>query len=183
MSKLQRTHCSIHHVNDGNLIRRKHFNTCQPSHDCYPLSRPKSSPTAQKGTRQTSHVGKVLCPHVPSPPHRLQFVTVLVTMRRDRTKASGKPNGKHRCGGTHRISCNQYGRSTLIMWIFPKRIDAFRAGHVRVRLSGLDAAVSGLAATLPRHDVLGDGRDTLGTCSAHMDQPCADGPLIRYRRN
>jgi len=33
-------HRSIHHVNDGNLIPRKHFNTCQPCHDCHPLTHP-----------------------------------------------------------------------------------------------------------------------------------------------
>jgi|GEM_PF-2832383 len=52
----------IHHVNDGNLIRRKQFNTCQPSHNCHPISRPKSSPTARKRAKQTLHVNKVLCP-------------------------------------------------------------------------------------------------------------------------
>jgi len=33
-------HRRIHHVNDGNLIRRKYLNSSQPSHDCHPLSRP-----------------------------------------------------------------------------------------------------------------------------------------------
>jgi len=50
----------IHHVNDGNLIRRKQFNTCQPSHNCHPLSL-VPNPRQQPGSVQNKLCTSTKC--------------------------------------------------------------------------------------------------------------------------
>ncbi len=73
--------------------------------------------------------------------------------------------------------CDHYGRSTIIRWPSPRDVAAPRGGDVRIRLSDLDAAFSRLATTLSRDDVRGNGVYTLGSCSAHLDKPRAEGTV------
>jgi hypothetical protein len=74
---------------------------------------------------------------------------------------------------------DHHGRTTLIRGTIPSWITAPLCGLLRIWPRRVDAAVPGLAATLPRHDVMGDPLGTSGNCSVHLGRPRTEGTVIR----